>query len=499
MNLEESKHPKEYQDESDSESDSTDVGIADLLLEDIQNKTTKSMAAKMDNSKVGRALSLWHARRMEQHKHIKTVMTKQQRIQAIGKIDEFCNDRMTTYMSKHAEEIFEPKRILDDSDWLVTHREPDQRFDYYKEGKGNIKWLSDAGKNTIYLFISDNSFTNEQIQQYKLYANAFFMGVRSVEIIKAGAVIPGQSNRPNPRRVPKDFLESEIESRETWFGKQYRTCGDHGILCRLKNYRPIDSYAMLCLTMRDLYPGPKWSFCFGWASFTDGVGAFSFHRYDPAFDGIEDPDREKNLLMRGCHIMAHEIGHQFGLRHCVYYECLMNGINSASEQRDGGIRLLCPVCQRKLQQNLKFDATERFVRLAEVCETLGFQEEADVYRKLIQNAAESGIVTKPKANASAQPARAAPRAAPRAAVVTNQRAIPAKTVINKTNKIEVVISRAPPRISNPQRGNQPRAKSNDPLNRKATKPVARKMAPKVVSKLSGVQLIKEQVDAYNAI
>ena len=52
-------------------------------------------------------------------------MTKQQRIQAIGKIDEFCNDRMTTYMSKHAEEIFEPKRILDDSDWLVTHREPD--------------------------------------------------------------------------------------------------------------------------------------------------------------------------------------------------------------------------------------------------------------------------------------------------------------------------------------------------------------------------------------
>lgn len=91
--------------------------------------------------------------------------------------------------------------------------------------------------------------------------------------------------------------------------KQYRTCGNKGILTTLPKYRPQDNYAMLCITMRDLYPGPKWNFCFGWASFTEGVGAFSFHRYDPAYDGIEDPDREKNLLMRGCHIMCHEIGH----------------------------------------------------------------------------------------------------------------------------------------------------------------------------------------------
>lgn len=106
---------------------------------------------------------------------------------------------------------------------------------------------------------------------------------------------------------------------------------------------------MLLLTMKDLYPQPSWAFCFGWASFTEGVGAFSFCRYDPAWDGIDDPDREKNLLMRGCHIMAHEIGHQFGLRHCVYYECLMNGVMSADEQRRGGIKLLCPVCNKKLK------------------------------------------------------------------------------------------------------------------------------------------------------
>jgi len=71
---------------------------------------------------------------------------------------------MATYMTRYCEEIFEPKRILDDGDWLARYREPDQRFEYYKQGKGNIQWLS-PGKNKIYLFIADkNSFTREQIK-----------------------------------------------------------------------------------------------------------------------------------------------------------------------------------------------------------------------------------------------------------------------------------------------------------------------------------------------
>ena len=128
---------------------------------------------------------------MEEHEEISTVMTKQARKLAIGNTKDFPEDAMCTYMSTYAEQIFEPKRILDDGDWLKTYREPDQRFDYYRQGKGNIKWLS-ATKNKIYLFIADeDSFTNEQIKQYQMYASAFFSGVKAVEIIKAGEVIPG--------------------------------------------------------------------------------------------------------------------------------------------------------------------------------------------------------------------------------------------------------------------------------------------------------------------
>ena len=79
---------------------------------------------------------------------------------AVGTERDFPRDRVVTYMTKFAEEIFEPKRILTNGDWLKTTREPDQRYEYYKQGKMNIKWLNEQ-KNKIYLFIVDNSFTEE--------------------------------------------------------------------------------------------------------------------------------------------------------------------------------------------------------------------------------------------------------------------------------------------------------------------------------------------------
>ena len=119
----------------------------------------------MVESSIGKALSVEHYERMIAHADIVPVVTKQARKLAIGNVREFPSDPMVTYMSKHAEDIFEPKRVLTDGDWLKTYREPDQRFEYYKQGKGNIKWLSST-KNKIYLFIADDSFTNEQIKQY---------------------------------------------------------------------------------------------------------------------------------------------------------------------------------------------------------------------------------------------------------------------------------------------------------------------------------------------
>ena len=47
---------------------------------------------------------------------------------------------------------------------------------------------------------------------------------------------------------------------------------------------------------------------------------------------------------------------------------------------------MCPVCTKKLKQNLNFDTGARFERLAEVCDQLGFTEEAAIYRKILSDA-----------------------------------------------------------------------------------------------------------------
>jgi archaemetzincin len=69
--------------------------------------------------------------------------------------------------------------------------------------------------------------------------------------------------------------------------------------------------------------------------------------------------------------MVHEIGHMFGIKHCVHYECSMNGSNSYSES-SRQIRFLCPVCTRKLKLAIGFDTRERMVNLREACNSLGF-------------------------------------------------------------------------------------------------------------------------------
>jgi archaemetzincin len=50
---------------------------------------------------------------------------------------------------------------------------------------------------------------------------------------------------------------------------------------------------------------------------------------------------------------CHELCHVFGLTHCPYYECLMNGSNLL-EEADRKPFMLCPICLRKIAVYLNF-------------------------------------------------------------------------------------------------------------------------------------------------
>jgi archaemetzincin len=66
----------------------------------------------------------------------------------------------------------------------------------------------------------------------------------------------------------------------------------------------------------------------------------------------------------------------FGLAHCTYFNCLMNGSNHLTESDRRPLHL-CPVCLRKLQWNIGFDVVGRYTALERVNRAAGFIDEAD--------------------------------------------------------------------------------------------------------------------------
>ena len=100
-----------------------------------------------------------------------------------------------------------------------------------------------------------------------------------------------------------------------------------------------------------------------------------FARYDPAFYGKKrGKDYEKILLRRSCKVLVHETGHMFGLMHCIYFKCVLNGSNHLQESDSRPVHL-CPVCLRKLQHSIGFDVVNRYSELFRFYKKVGFDDE----------------------------------------------------------------------------------------------------------------------------
>ncbi|KAJ5970951.1 peptidase M54 [Penicillium vulpinum] len=75
-------------------------------------------------------------------------------------------------------------------------------------------------------------------------------------------------------------------------------------------------------------------------------------------------------LGRVCRTASHELGHCFGIAHCVYYACSMQGTASICEDARQP-PYLCPVDLAKLLCATSTSASQRYQALLEFCERLG--------------------------------------------------------------------------------------------------------------------------------
>jgi archaemetzincin len=238
---------------------------------------------------------------------------------------------------------FEAKKMPGAFDWLATHAEPGQTYwDYCKSGVA----LPRDKRTKLYLLpigLFDPELAPD-LEKLKAYTAAYFFPM-TVEMLP---VLPDAemkaTSRINPGTGKKQWLTPDI-------------------LKAMWQKLPADAYAMLAVTMTDLYPDDAWNFVFGHALAERRVGVFSFARYHPAWSGEKADDSTKTLVLRrSVKVLTHEMGHMFGIDHCIHFQCNMNGANHL-EEADTTPLDLCPVCLRKLHRAIRFDPVKRYEKL----------------------------------------------------------------------------------------------------------------------------------------
>jgi archaemetzincin len=160
---------------------------------------------------------------------------------------------------------------------------------------------------------------------------------------------------------------------------------------------PDDAAIYLGITMEDLFSGNT-NYVFGVGSLQKRVGVYSLCRYFPEFWGVTRADGDYvQGLRRSCKVLNHEAGHMFGITHCVFYRCSMNGSNTMAETDAAPIHF-CPLCHRKLAWNLDFDSLKRYDALQKFYEKHELKPEAEWiaerltrWKKILQTEAASKV------------------------------------------------------------------------------------------------------------
>lgn len=242
---------------------------------------------------------------------------------------------------------FRSKRVPKPGEWLAQHEEDGQPLHEFIRSNPN---RPDNGRHIIYLQPFGDWCGEEcpPLQALREYASAFFL--REVAVLpEVSLEALAVTERYNPHEGQRQLLTTDI-------------------LRYLARRLPDDAFCLLGMSMADLYPDPNWNFVFGQASLRNRVGVYSFARY------TEEGD-PRLTLRRSLKVMAHEIGHMYGMTHCTYFECGLNGSNHLEEADKRPIHL-CPVCLRKMYWSSDIDPLERYHHLGNFYKNFGFEDAA---------------------------------------------------------------------------------------------------------------------------
>ncbi|BFO66332.1 Zn-dependent protease [Chryseobacterium sp. KCF3-3] len=223
--------------------------------------------------------------------------------------------------------------------WRYNHDEHFQTFEDFQKLK-KIKPV--PGKNTIYLqpIRKFDKLQKKEITLTQQYLKNYYQLETKVLPVLSNSIFPS-----NVKRISKEGNEQILAGYVL-----------DSILIKRK---PKDAVVLMGITEKDLFPKPEWNYVFGLASYEDGVGVTSMYRF--AGGHLTDSNFNESLL-RLIKISSHEIGHMFGISHCLNANCVMNGTNSLTET-DYHLARACSLCQRKLNSSIHYNNKKRLLEL----------------------------------------------------------------------------------------------------------------------------------------
>ena len=299
---------------------------------------------------------------MEDNPNFK-VPDKNTRIEAIGPITNLPENTLKKILSS-ADNYHKPIPIPNEGDWLYSYNEKGQTFSQFLSDNNNKEL---GNRKTIYINPLQKMEEN-YLSNCLLYCKAFFYPMK-VEIVNFASL----KSLNIDSRINEETNKIQYNARD--------------INSKMSKLVPNDAHCVLSILLDDLYPKNEWNFVFGLASYSKRVGVFSFARFNPKFWDEKGPNNLENyLLYRSCNTLVHEICHTFGIKHCIFYSCLMNGYNDLDEQAKTPL-IECPVCLRKLQYSIGFDPLERYKQLMNVTKSFdGFFQYVSIwYEKRINS------------------------------------------------------------------------------------------------------------------